>query len=295
MNVLIIGVGQLGNHVLENLSKNESAKIETFTKSLSEKQALNSQNIKTLDSLENANQPDIIFITANSYKPTDRAKYLQDHSEGEDYLNFRDDEKTKNQKMILDIIQGLKHLKPTRVILTANPPELLVELVHQELKWDSVYNMQMMLDNMRIGRIANAQDDEYLCIGEHGRPTPTLAHLQSTSDEEYEHINKELAKVGRVVYEDLHGAPPLEDAKIALDKLIKAITNDTELRCVLTAPDNGVSFGKPFIVKGLDIIEQPMPELSPKEKTIFEETKIRLTKKWGDKKENTNEPRIKLK
>jgi len=84
-----------------------------------------------------------------------------------------------------------------------------------------------------------------------------------------------LPKVADTVFEN-NGEPPLEDAKKALDEIIKAIFQNIALKCILTAPNNGMSFGKPFIIKGLNFSEQLIPELSLQEKILFGEMKMRL-------------------
>ena len=285
MKVLIIGLGHLGNYVLENISKNKEIDIEIYTRDNNKK--FNNTNIVFLDKLENASQPDLIFITANLYKPEDRFNYLEKCIKEDNCLDFRDHESSKNKDMILEITEGLKNVKQTPTIITANPPELLVKLVCQKLNWNSVYNMQMMLDNIRISKITGLPEDEYLCIGEHGRPTPILSHIKSTNDTEYEKIDYELSKIVGSLCER-KGVPALNESKEALDKIIDSITNNKELKCILTSYKNGIAFGRPFIIKGLEIIEQQIPELSLKEKELFNETKIRLIKKWGNSDEKVN-------
>jgi hypothetical protein len=95
----------------------------------------------------------------------------------------------------------------------------------------------------------------------------------------YDKINNKLSKIVDIVFKN-KGMPPLEDAKKFLSELMEAIIKNKKLKCILTAPDNGIGFGKPFIVKGLDFIEQPIPKLSEQEKKLFNETKVRLSKKW---------------
>lgn len=280
MNILIIGLGNLGNHVLKSVVEYKTVNVETYSKGKISN--FNRENIKSLDNLENAKQPDVIFITANSYKPQDRFKYLKKHLNMDDWVNLRDDEFGKNYEMLTKIIKGLKHLSPVPVILTANPSEALVQIAHERLKWNSLYGLQIMLDNMRIGRIVGIPKNEYLCIGEHGRPVPTLSHIKDFDNDIYKKINIELSKIVKIAFQN-KGAPSFEDMKIILSEIIKAIFENRELRCVLTVSDNGISFGKPFIIKGLIFSEQPIPELSLQEKKLFNETKIRLEKKWKDR------------
>lgn len=278
MKVLIIGLGQLGNYTLENISNNKDIYVEVFTKS--EVKDFDSRNIKLLNKLSEAIQPNLIFITANSYKPEDRISYLKRNINNSKIIDFRDEEATKNKEMILNIISSMKHLTEVPVVITANPSELLVKLVSEELKWSSVYGMQMMLDNKRISKISGISEDEYLCIGEHGRPVPTLSYIKNTEDNDYENINLELSKIIKILI-DNKGIPNLEEAKESLGKLIKAFVSNYELKCILTSYNDGIAFGKPFLVKGLNIKEQDIPELSTIENKLISETKDRLAKKWG--------------
>lgn len=291
MKVLIIGLGQLGNYVLENISKNEDIDVEVFTSG--EIKNFNNKNIKSLDKLSKAVQPDILFITANMYKPEDRISYLNEHINSDKIIDFRDDEAVKNKEMILNIVSDLKHLNEVPVIITANPPELLVKLASERLKWNSIYNMQMMLDNKRISKITSISEDEYLCIGEHGRPVPTLSHIKNTEDKEYKDIDLKLSEIKEILLEN-QGIPNLEESKESLNKLIEAFVNNSELKCILTSYKYGIAFGRPFLMKGLNIQEQHIPNLSVIENTLLNETKERLVKKWGENKETNNEVKIKF-
>jgi len=291
MKVLIIGLGQLGSCVLENILKNAGLDIEVFTKG--ETGDFNDKNMKYLNNLNEAVQPDLIFITANSYKPEDRIKYLNENIDNKNLIDFRDDEAVKNKEMILNITSDLKHLKEVPTIITANPPELLVKLVFEQLKWSSVYNMQMMLDNKRISKITGISEEEYLCVGEHGRPVPTLSHIKNVDDREYQNIDLELFKIKEILLKN-QGVPNLEESKESLSKLIEAFVHCSELRCVLTSYKEGIAFGRPFLIKGLEIQEQSIPSLSVIENILLDETKERLIKKWGEKKEISNEIKIKF-
>ena len=234
-----------------------------------------------------------INIDARYYSSYDRyknfnsnfANYLEDNFNTDKYFNVRDDEKTKNQDMMIGITKSLKHLKTVPLIITANPSELLVKVIHDELGWGSVYGMQMMLDNTRISNIVNLPKSEYLCIGEHGNPVPILYHLKEIDNNIYDKINIELSSIVSKIHHDYKGIPPLIEAKKSLDYLIDAICYDKELNCVFTSynEETGTGFGKPFKVKGLNFIEQKIPALSQKEKLLLEETNKRLINKWGGK------------
>jgi len=297
MRILVIGLGELGRHVLDKISKIDSVDIEIYTRDFSKYEGLGEKSISCLRKLGDAKQPDLIFITANLYTPEDRLRYLINNKSTEKILDCRDDEKTTNREMMFDIMKDIKHLAHVPIIMTANPPELLVRDVSKEFSWSSVYNMQMMLDNARIAKITGLPESEYLCVGEHGRPIPTLAHLRETDNAVYGKISDALSKMTTLLRENLKGVPPKEEAKKALDKLIEAITQNRELRCVLTVPgsETKTGFGKPFIVKGLNFTEQPIPELSPQEQVLLRETQSRLKRKWGDEKELSREIQFKIK
>ncbi len=265
---------------MESISKNESVNIEVFTKG--KIIDFNNKNIKYLNNLNEAIQPDLIFITANSYKPEDRINYLKENINSDKIVDFRDDEASKNKEMILDVISGLSHLRETLVIITANPPELLVKLVSEKLRWSSVYNMQMMLDNKRISKITGISKNEYLCLGEHGRPVLVLSCIKNVNDQDYKYIDSELLKIKEILLEN-NGIPNLEESKECLNRLIKSFVNNSELRCILTSYNKGVALGKPFLVKGLNIKEQNIPNLSDTEKTLLSATKERLIDKWSEK------------
>lgn len=285
MKVLIIGLGELGQRVLEDFSVDVSSYIEIYTRDHSKYAKLLKENVISLSNLSDSKQPDIIFITANLYKPEDRFKYLQDNLNTDKYLNVRDDEKNKNEEMIRGIIKNIKHLNSVPIITTANPSELLVKIIHDELGWNSVFNMQMMLDNKRIGNIVNLSENDYLCIGEHGNPIPTISHIKKFDINIYNQINIELSNVISKIHYEYKGTPPLYEAKKSLDILIESILLNKELNCILTTFDNNTNtgFGKPFIVKGLNFKEQKIPILSDFENTLLNETKERLIKKWGNK------------
>ena len=296
MKVLIIGLGELGNHILGDFLKDNSNQIEIYTRDNSKYENFKYENVSSLKSLSDAKQPDIIFIAANLYKPEDRFKYLEDNFNTDKYYNVRDDEKEKNQEMVQDVIKGIKHLKAVPVIVTANPPELLVKTIHDELGWNSVYNMQMMLDNKRISKITNLPVNNCLCIGEHGNPVPTLSHVKELNNSIYEEINLELSRVVTKIHHEYKGTPPLIDAKEALDTLVESILSGKELDCVLTTynADTKTGFGKPFIVKGLNFEEQEIPKLSEIENLLLEGTNKRLINKWNNEVENANEIKIKM-
>lgn len=295
MKVLIIGLGKLGNHVLNNFLNNGLNNIEVYTRDISKYINIKNDNVVFLSKINEAKQPDVIFITANLYKPEDRLKYLENNFNTDKYFNVRDDESNKNQLMILDIVKNLKHLKEVPLIITANPPELLIKVMHDELGWKSIYNMQMMLDNKRISKITNLNENDCLCVGEHGNPTPTLNHIKKVDQDLYKNINLELSKIITKIHLEHKGTPPLIDAEKSLDVLIQSILSGKELNCVLTTYDDETKtgFGKPFTVKGLNFQEKDMPELSEFESLLLKETKEKLIKKWSNIKENISELKIK--
>lgn len=281
MKILIIGLGKIGSYVLENISNYDGIMIEVYSRNKDSYQNIKKPNIICLDKLEDASQPEIIFITANSYTPEDRVKYLEKNINNEDINNFRDDEGSKNQAMIIKIMESIKHLDKVPLIITANPTELSVKIIKEKFNWNPVYNMQMMLDNKRISLIANLPDSECLCIGEHGNPVPTLSHLKIIDDKVYEDINTELSKLAKYSLVN-KGIPPLDSAKEALNRLIESIIRDKEINCVLTTYDKDikVGIGKPFKVKGLEFNEQLIPVLSDKENLLYRNTQDKLIYKW---------------
>ena len=297
MKVLIIGLGELGKHILDDFSKDKSTNIEVFTRDSSKYEIIKRDNLISLSDLNSASQPDIIFISANLYKPEDRLNYLENNFNTDNYYNVRDNEKTKNQEMMLDIVNNIKHLKSVPVITTANPPELLVKIIHDKLGWNSVYNMQMMLDNKRISKITGLSNNECLCIGEHGNPIPTLSHIKEVNNDIYEEINTELSKVIKRIHKEFKGFPPFNDAKESLDVLIESILLNKELNCILTTynSETKTGFGKPFILKGLNFREQQIPLLSQKENRLLNETNNRLSEKWVQETESSNEFNFKIK
>ena len=184
--------------------------------------------------------------------------------------------------MISGILKEIKHLEPVPVITTANPPELLVKIIHDELGWKQSYNMLIMLDNQRVSNISRISNGEVLVIGEHRRPVVTLAHLKKDSLELYKEIDAFLGQILKKAHEN-KGVPSYTAVREALDGLINAISFEKPLSCILTTYDDqiGTGIGKPFIVRGLDFIEQKTPTLSPHENEALNKTKERLIKKWS--------------
>lgn len=281
MKILIIGLGNIGSYILENISNYNSVKIEVYNKNFDSYQNIKKSNITYLNRLEDAIHPEIIFITANSYTPEDRLKYLEKNINNKDINNFRDDEGNKNLSMFIEIIKNIKHLNKVPLIITANPPELLIKIIYEKFGWVSTYNMQMMIDNKRISLITNLPDSECLCIGEHGNPVPTISHLKINDDQIYKNIDIELSKITKYLLIN-KGIPPLDSAKEALNRLIESILSDNEINCVLTTYDKDIKIGigKPFKVKGLEFKEQLIPILSDKENLLYKNAQDKLIHKW---------------
>lgn len=281
MKALVIGIGWLGDFVIRSLV-DWGSQVEIYTRTQSKYTDYQWASCKWLTSLQDASQPDIIFITANQYQPSDRYSYMKKvHGTG-GFIDLRDDEVTKNGPMIEEIWKQLKHLNEVSIIVTANPGIFLVWTLRKILGWDAVYGMMSMLDNKRVADRLWTDESNILTIWEHGRSTLVIDHVFPGIEEKiYHEIDNALEGILDMAYKG-KGIPNYEAPFLQLRRIIHAVWTWNELICVLEwyQDDLGVVTWMSYTIQWTGVVRQGIPVLSVYEEQRLWESIERIKRKW---------------
>jgi malate/lactate dehydrogenase len=207
VNALIIGTGNTGRIVIDNLIKCKNVKKICLYNRRKFKAEHIKEEISPLSPdkeiiILQENFPnkfldiDLIFICASDYRSDQRAEDLNKR----DGNNFRIAELEQNKNVIKSIAKILLNIKGAKIFVISNPVDIFTNYLASQLdQSNEIYGFGLALDILRIKHILRRKGlgenkiQSLTCLGNHGEPIPVLSRLfPSPKSQLYEQIQSEL-------------------------------------------------------------------------------------------------------
>ncbi|HLD12451.1 MAG TPA: hypothetical protein VJB87_02545 [Candidatus Nanoarchaeia archaeon] len=204
---LVIGVGNTGRIVIENLVKSEEVTdiylynrrkfkvehIQEEIKSLSADKEIiplpekDNMPVVPLNFKKSVN---VVFICASDYRADQRSEDIHKKTiENKETINFRMAELNQNRKLMMECGVLLKNLKNACIFVISNPVDIFTNVLAKCLdKSNSLFGFGLDLDILRIKHLLRLKGfkegdlEKVMCIGIHGDPVPLLSHIMSNPE-----------------------------------------------------------------------------------------------------------------
>lgn len=192
VKVLIIGAGNTGESIVENLSPlRKVSKIFLFNRSFESSEFLSkklkSKKILPVKNLSSLSNLDFVIVTLSGMSVSSRNVSFR---KSKSTYEMRQDELKYNLGAFIEIIPFFRSLsRKTKIIIVTNPVDELSNYLKKILPNKEIFGFGLQLD---VKRYSDYLGKEVDCIGLHGKAIPILG---LKTDKDYDSLSKKVDSI----------------------------------------------------------------------------------------------------